>query len=279
MDQNYQQKLQMTEKTLANIVSKYNFNIINNKAQFIGILNDYLNSDKRSLFILKEIITTFNSFNNKNEYTRILNHIYTYKGIDKRILNDYITIFFTSMNQKTLIPQNNSNSNKSNNYSNNSIQPKDKYELKEIIEDMIKKNGYYCNLNIIDVSKIKDFSFLFYNSVELNNFRGDISNWDVSNVTIMKSMFKSSEFNGDISNWDVSNVIDMNRMFFSSKFNQNIFNWNITNVRDMENMFAYSVFNKDISNWDVSKVEDMNDMFYASKFKQNISKWNVSKKN
>ena len=46
---------------------------------------------------------------------------------------------------------------------------------------------------------------MFYKSV----FNGDISQWNVSNVTDMSSMFYKSAFNGDISNWDVSNVRDM----------------------------------------------------------------------
>ena len=39
-----------------------------------------------------------------------------------------------------------------------------------------------------------------------SSFNGDISSWDVSNVTNMGQMFSGSQFNGDISNWDVSNV-------------------------------------------------------------------------
>ena len=39
-----------------------------------------------------------------------------------------------------------------------------------------------------------------------SQFNGDISKWDVSNVTNMGNMFSKSPFNGDISNWDVSNV-------------------------------------------------------------------------
>ena len=36
---------------------------------------------------------------------------------------------------------------------------------------------------------------------------GDISGWDVSNVTNMKYMFRNAEsFNGDLSKWNVSNV-------------------------------------------------------------------------
>jgi len=38
----------------------------------------------------------------------------------------------------------------------------------------------------------------------------------------MSDMFHSSKFNGDISNWNVSNVTDMNYMFYKSKFNGDI---------------------------------------------------------
>lgn len=58
------------------------------------------------------------------------------------------------------------------------VQPKDKDELIQIIEDTIKKEGRHCNLNFIDTSKITDMSYLFKNS----DFNGNISEWDVSNV-------------------------------------------------------------------------------------------------
>ena len=41
-------------------------------------------------------------------------------------------------------------------------------------------------------------------------FNGDLSGWDVRNVTDMSSMFCSAAaFNGDLSGWDVRNVTDM----------------------------------------------------------------------
>ena len=46
-------------------------------------------------------------------------------------------------------------------------------------------------------------------------FNKDISNQDVSNITNMNNMFRTSEFNGDISNWDISNVTDMSYMFYN----------------------------------------------------------------
>jgi len=86
---------------------------------------------------------------------------------------------------------------------------------------------------------------MFWNSV----FNGDISNWDVSNVTNMRSMFWHSVFNGDISNWSVSNVTNMRDMFSKSVFNGDISNWNVSNVTNMRCMFYNSKFNVDISNW------------------------------
>ena len=88
--------------------------------------------------------------------------------------------------------------------------PNTKEELREIIEQRIKKEGKKANLNDIDVSKIKDMSNLFNGT----DFNGDISNWDVSNVTDMSYMFYNcNNFNKDISQWDVSSI----------KYNSNIF--------------------------------------------------------
>jgi surface protein len=48
-----------------------------------------------------------------------------------------------------------------------------------------------------------------------SKFNGDISNWDVSNVTKMWRMFMNSQFSGDISKWDVSGVTVMDRIFIA----------------------------------------------------------------
>jgi surface protein len=50
-----------------------------------------------------------------------------------------------------------------------------------------------------------------------SQFNGDISKWDVSNVTNMEHMFAGSTFNNDISNWDVSNVEGFNGMFSNNE--------------------------------------------------------------
>ena len=63
--------------------------------------------------------------------------------------------------------------------------PETKKELEDIIKQRIKQEGIEVNLNDIDVSHITDMSYLF----EYTHFNGDISNWDVSNVTNMHRMF------------------------------------------------------------------------------------------
>ena len=125
--------------------------------------------------------------------------------------------------------------------------PETKKELKSIIEERIKNEGNECDLNDIDTSKITDMSHLF-------------AKYDSKNYTIKDDI---SGFNGDISGWDVSNVTDMSGMFYYAKsFNQDISKWNVSNVIDMNGMFAYAKsFNKDISKWDVSKVIVCYDMF------------------
>ena len=173
----------------------------------------------------------------------------------------------------------------------------DNDELKQVIKYFINLFGNDCNLNWINVSKVRSMDSLFneseftgdisewdvssvkymdhmfYNSV----FNGDISNWNVGNVQDMTAMFQFSKFNSDISKWDVSNVTNMQYMFYGTEFNKDISNWDVSNVTDMSRMFSNSQFNQDIGKWDVSNVTDMDGMFFFSNFNQDISKWDVSK--
>ena len=161
--------------------------------------------------------------------------------------------------------------------------PRSVKALQKIIKQRIIEQGPNCDLNDIDVSRMKSMTHLFCGSTKgedkiLTSFNGDISQWDVSNVKDMNAMFERSVFNSDISKWDVSNVEDMEGMFMGSKFTGDISKWDVSNVDNMRNMFRGSQFNGDISNWNVSSLLNMQCMFYSSKFNGDISRWNISSK-
>ena len=139
------------------------------------------------------------------------------------------------------------------------VQPQTKKELVDIIQNTCKKKGWNCDLNFIDTSKITDMSGLFsdfpscFGGHDLENFNGDISKWNTSNVTNMFSMFDgaTNTFNQPLDKWDVSNVTDMSYIFEEAKkFNQPLNNWNISKVTSMSGMFKKAIsFNQPLNNW------------------------------
>ena len=144
--------------------------------------------------------------------------------------------------------------------------------LRNLVVQEMNNHGTGCDLNHIDVTRVKNMESLFEDS----NFNGDISRWDVSRVTNMSRMFTWSPFKGDLSNWDVSKVKTMEGMFVRSKFNGHISGWDVSNVTDMNYMFAASAFTGDIAEWNVGKVTNFSQMFSLSPFDGDLSRWDVS---
>jgi len=146
----------------------------------------------------------------------------------------------------------------------------------EWLADPISAEDIYGNISAWDVSNVTDMSEIFYNA---NSFNQDIGNWDVSNVTDMSWMFyNANSFNQDIGNWDVSNVTNMYGLFYSANFfNGDIEDWDVGNVIYMAYLFHDATsFNQDVGGWNVIKVADMTGMFYnATSFNQDIGGWNV----
>lgn len=110
--------------------------------------------------------------------------------------------------------------------------------------------------DVPDLTRVQDMSSAF---AGCRNLTGDLSGWDVSNVTNMNFMFANSNFNGDISQWDVSNVTNMRAMFsFDTLFNQDISNWDVSSVTDFSSMFQIATaFDQDLGDWDVSNATDL----------------------
>jgi surface protein len=147
-------------------------------------------------------------------------------------------------------------------------------------------------------------------------FNGNISNWNISKITSIQSLFsRQRNFNQDISTkvvtvgdktytaWDTSNVTNMSfalNGYISNGiygvFNQNIGNWNTSKVINLASILqAQPLFNQDISTkvvtvgsntyiaWDTKEVTNMSGLVYGSfpdsfgTFNQNIGNWNTSK--
>ena len=136
-------------------------------------------------------------------------------------------------------------------------------------------NVVYAATDSPDLSGVTNMFEMFSNAVAFN---GNISNWNVSSVTIMSHMFAKTDFNWPLNSWDVSSVTHMRSMFFDAiYFNQDLHNWNVSKVTNMARMFSDAdSFNQDISGWNVSKVTNMRSMFDgAALFQQDLGEWYV----
>ena len=88
--------------------------------------------------------------------------------------------------------------------------PKDKDELKKLMEILVKERGNNGRFNDIDTSNVTDMSGLFKDN---SDFNGDISDWNVGKVTDMSSMFENaSSFDCDLNNWDTEQA-NTSKMF------------------------------------------------------------------
>lgn len=154
-------------------------------------------------------------------------------------------------------------------------------------------------LNTSNVTNM-DGTFLYCSSLNVKN----IENWDVGNVTSMRSMLASitTDIPINLSKWDVSKVTDMSYLFNgctnltsldlsgwntsavtnmmgmfagcgrnNPDFEFDINHLNTSNVTNMSNVFGnVKVSSIDISNWDTSRVTNMSNMFYACESLTNV---------
>ena len=124
------------------------------------------------------------------------------------------------------------------------------------------------------------FRFLFAGSTGLKTV-GDLSHWNVSNVTDMSFMFNNyNGVIGDLSHWDTSNVTDMGSMFrYYNGVIGDLSHWDTSNVTDMSGMFInYNGVIGDLSHWDTSNVTDMSWMFgFSSASVSGLNTWNTRK--
>ncbi|KXA18410.1 BspA family leucine-rich repeat surface protein, partial [Gardnerella vaginalis] len=116
---------------------------------------------------------------------------------------------------------------------------------------------------------------------------GNIGDFDVSNVTDMKELFRYCSNLSDISglsDWDTSNVTDMSNMFeacIDLKSLRGLEKWNTGKVSDMSWMFQNCISLEDLNgleSWNTSKVTNMSSMFFCCKnidSLKGLEKWNT----
>lgn len=122
------------------------------------------------------------------------------------------------------------------------VRPTTWVELRQLIEQELRRQGPDADLNFIDVSLVTDMSGLFENTgYEIRNIK--IDHWNTSNVTNMSHMFYDcTDLNyPGIGDWDVSNVTDMTEMFYGCKqFNCNLSRWDLSSLKRSDSMFLYA---------------------------------------
>ncbi len=115
------------------------------------------------------------------------------------------------------------------------IKARNKEHLISLIDQHMKAYGNECDLNHIDTSEVTDMSGLFNYK---DQFRGDISQWNTSNVRDMSFMFDACQFNGDISLWNTSKVASMRYMFCDAAFEGDLSQWSFDSLIDKDYMFT-----------------------------------------
>ena len=125
------------------------------------------------------------------------------------------------------------------------------------------KDWDFTNSNVISIQG------MFHNARSFNPTNTRVfSNWDVSNIERMGSLFRNSKFGSsnnnifDLSDWDTSNVKNMAYLFLNTPvLTPNIGSWNVSKVETMAGMFQKTVMKDDLSLWDVRNVTNMNYIF------------------
>ena len=85
----------------------------------------------------------------------------------------------------------------------------------------------------------QNMTYMFYGTNNISYEATDVPN--LENVTSIKSMFHNSAFDGDVSQWNVENVTDFSSAFSDAyNFDQSLANWNIINATFMRRMLDNS---------------------------------------
>ena len=137
------------------------------------------------------------------------------------------------------------------------------------------------NISLWDVSKVTSMRSLFQNNLIFNQ---PLNTWNTSNTTSMQNTFANALlFSQDLNNWDVSKVTNFSQMFQrATSFNSSLSGWQlVANNVNCADMFrnATNFQGIGLDSWNTSGVTNMLHMFShigVNSFNENISGWDVS---
>lgn len=149
--------------------------------------------------------------------------------------------------------------------------------IKKIVKDQIDKFGKNVDLNYINTSDVTMMLEVF----DQTDFCGDVSKWDVSNVTSFRDMFSYCySFNCDLGDWDTAAVTDMTGIFWAchSFTGQGLEKWDMSNVKKTNGMFYYckKLTGDTIVGWNFKSLETTRLMFeFCISLNQDFTAWNT----
>lgn len=144
----------------------------------------------------------------------------------------------------------------------------------------------FTGASLLNTSKTTNMGQMFRFAKSLKTV--DLSKWDTSKVTSMRTMFSGNASNLmaletlDVSNWDTSSVTDMAGMFQRCPNLQilEVGSWDTGNVTSLQNTFkgCSKLTNLDVGNWDTSNVTNMSATFSdcSSLVELDVSNWDTS---
>ena len=150
--------------------------------------------------------------------------------------------------------------------------PKNRRELTEIVTNKykdLKDKNEVLDLNDIDVSKIKDLSYLFE---LIYPKKVDMNNWNVSNVTDIHGLFWNNQIIEEvhIEDWDVRNVETAYGAFYFCKNIKelNLDNWEFNKCTEFDLMFkgCKELDTHFTDNWKITQTITCDNMFKGCKY-------------
>lgn len=133
------------------------------------------------------------------------------------------------------------------------------------------------SLSQIETHDVEDFESAFENATFSADAYEILREWNVGSAVTMRNMFKGSDFKGDISNWDVSKVRDMTGMFENVRdLSGDFSSWNTKNLMILDSTFKNTTHSGNFGNWNTRHLISANETFASAGSVSGLEKWDIT---